>query len=498
MQPIKRLPRPWQALAFSRSRVWAFCAPHLAHLVRCIAQARQLRGRPVRARTAGDGRCRWLRFNSRVVIHWLGGVPAVWVFPCASSQSRASLSASKMLAVRPKSAATFIPNFPAPICSGRATTATITEPLASRAHSSAIRKRSSTVGEIEGERAVRSTKRFGMFLHRQNAIACVIAATASTSEVISGERNRQNPSAASRWCAICIARCRVARLLLRKSLQQTAGQGDCQWNTRGFRQTDDAPHECRGPDALEVPLIESWPHPRFAWHRLFAHPAHRPAFAFANRHVRRAERELQPSSARPTHAPAAAIGWLAGGTLKLLAKQRAGVSISIRPKRGIVGCAFDCTAAQTRRKRRIYRTLGRSPCRIGSFRSDHRGFSVARGGCRRMSVRLSSRARRGFAGGAPIDAANFGCSQNCADVPLAAGGSCKSTYTFTQTTLGAHSSSNRHQLRKLLDHDVGDGHRCRPELAWLDRLLVRSRDWRPGSRSRGESGFVIGNGVGFP
>jgi len=46
-----------------------------------------------------------------------------------------------------------------------------------------------------------------------------------------------------------------------------------------------------------------------------------------------------------------------------------------------------------------------------------------------------------FAGGAPNDPTNFGGSQNCAGVPLPAGGSCKFTYTFTPTTLGAHSSS---------------------------------------------------------
>src|SRR5260370_958087 len=46
-----------------------------------------------------------------------------------------------------------------------------------------------------------------------------------------------------------------------------------------------------------------------------------------------------------------------------------------------------------------------------------------------------------FAGGAPNDATNLGGSQNCAGVPLAAGGSCKFTYTFTPKTLGAHTSS---------------------------------------------------------
>ena len=46
-----------------------------------------------------------------------------------------------------------------------------------------------------------------------------------------------------------------------------------------------------------------------------------------------------------------------------------------------------------------------------------------------------------FSGGAPNDPTNFGGSQNCAGVPLAAGGSCEFTYTFTPTTLGAHSSS---------------------------------------------------------
>ena len=43
--------------------------------------------------------------------------------------------------------------------------------------------------------------------------------------------------------------------------------------------------------------------------------------------------------------------------------------------------------------------------------------------------------------GAPNDPVNFGGSQSCAGVPLAVGGSCKFTYTFTPKSLGAHSST---------------------------------------------------------
>ena len=46
-----------------------------------------------------------------------------------------------------------------------------------------------------------------------------------------------------------------------------------------------------------------------------------------------------------------------------------------------------------------------------------------------------------FAGGAPLDPTNFGGSQTCAGVTLTPGGSCKFTYTFHPTTLGAKSSN---------------------------------------------------------
>ena len=46
-----------------------------------------------------------------------------------------------------------------------------------------------------------------------------------------------------------------------------------------------------------------------------------------------------------------------------------------------------------------------------------------------------------FSGGAPNDPVNFGGSQNCAGVPLPAGGSCQFAYEFHPTTLGAKSSS---------------------------------------------------------
>ena len=46
-----------------------------------------------------------------------------------------------------------------------------------------------------------------------------------------------------------------------------------------------------------------------------------------------------------------------------------------------------------------------------------------------------------FAGGAPFDSVNFGGFQNCAGVTLAPGASCKFTYQFHPTTLGAKSSS---------------------------------------------------------
>jgi hypothetical protein len=46
-----------------------------------------------------------------------------------------------------------------------------------------------------------------------------------------------------------------------------------------------------------------------------------------------------------------------------------------------------------------------------------------------------------YSGGAPLDANNFGGSQNCAGVALAAGASCQFTYTFSPTLLGPHDSS---------------------------------------------------------
>ncbi len=46
-----------------------------------------------------------------------------------------------------------------------------------------------------------------------------------------------------------------------------------------------------------------------------------------------------------------------------------------------------------------------------------------------------------YSGGAPNDPDNFGGSQNCAGVTLAAGGSCTFTYDFTPTTVGPLSSS---------------------------------------------------------
>ena len=46
-----------------------------------------------------------------------------------------------------------------------------------------------------------------------------------------------------------------------------------------------------------------------------------------------------------------------------------------------------------------------------------------------------------FSGGAPNDPTNFGGSQNCAGVPLAAGGTCQFSYTFTPTSVGAKTSS---------------------------------------------------------
>ena len=51
-----------------------------------------------------------------------------------------------------------------------------------------------------------------------------------------------------------------------------------------------------------------------------------------------------------------------------------------------------------------------------------------------------------YAGGAPIDADNFGGSQNCAGVTLTAGGSCAFTYTFSPATPGAHSSNTTIQI----------------------------------------------------
>lgn len=46
-----------------------------------------------------------------------------------------------------------------------------------------------------------------------------------------------------------------------------------------------------------------------------------------------------------------------------------------------------------------------------------------------------------LARGAPADPANFGGSQNCAGVPLPAGGSCQFTYEFRPATLGDHTSN---------------------------------------------------------
>ena len=46
-----------------------------------------------------------------------------------------------------------------------------------------------------------------------------------------------------------------------------------------------------------------------------------------------------------------------------------------------------------------------------------------------------------FSGGAPDDPTNFGGSQNCAGVPLAAGGTCHFSYTFTPKSVGAKTSS---------------------------------------------------------
>ena len=46
-----------------------------------------------------------------------------------------------------------------------------------------------------------------------------------------------------------------------------------------------------------------------------------------------------------------------------------------------------------------------------------------------------------FAGGTPNDPTNFGGSQNCAGVPIAAGSSCEFTYTFEPASAGPHSSS---------------------------------------------------------
>jgi putative cell wall-binding protein len=46
-----------------------------------------------------------------------------------------------------------------------------------------------------------------------------------------------------------------------------------------------------------------------------------------------------------------------------------------------------------------------------------------------------------FSGGAPLDATNFGASQNCAGVPLAPGASCVFTYTFEPASAGPKTSS---------------------------------------------------------
>lgn len=51
-----------------------------------------------------------------------------------------------------------------------------------------------------------------------------------------------------------------------------------------------------------------------------------------------------------------------------------------------------------------------------------------------------------FAGGAPIDAANFGGSQDCAGATLAPGASCTFTYTFTPQATGPVASSTTIQV----------------------------------------------------
>jgi hypothetical protein len=48
-----------------------------------------------------------------------------------------------------------------------------------------------------------------------------------------------------------------------------------------------------------------------------------------------------------------------------------------------------------------------------------------------------------FSGGAPLDPANFGGSQNCAGKIFAPGDSCTFTYSFEPATLGPHDSSTR-------------------------------------------------------